>query len=309
VDLMNVRAAPAGVVLRPLEERDAAAMVGLRREADDTAVMTEQGWLSWWGRRSPREQRLELAAESDGRVVGVGVSGLDITTSVSGASWASVVVTADYRRSGIGTALHDTLLDHLRKVGARKASSFMRGTEEGERWANGRGWARQLAGPLVALDPRGAPEPSPPEGFSCVSMAEFGDPRPIFELTRVAIIDEPRPIPADNLQFDEFVRQWEDPDLDRDASALVVYGDRPVAFAYVRVGGDRASHGGTATHPDFRGRGLATAAKCFVLRAVAAKGVTLITTSNAEENAPIRAINRKLGFEPIGEHVIVGRDV
>ena len=75
------------------------------------------------------------------------------------------------------------------------------------------------------------------------------------------------------------------------------------------VGGCSAAHAGTGTHPEYRGRGLATAAKRFALRALAAKGVTRITTSNAEENAPMRAINRRLGFEPIGEHVILGRDL
>jgi RimJ/RimL family protein N-acetyltransferase len=37
--------------------------------------------------------------------------------------------------------------------------------------------------------------------------------------------------------------------------------------------------------------------------------VTRVTTSNAEENAAMRAISRKLGFEQIGEHVIFGRDL
>jgi hypothetical protein len=34
-----------------------------------------------------------------------------------------------------------------------------------------------------------------------------------------------------------------------------------------------------------------------------------VTTSNAEENAAMRAINRRLGFEAIGEHVIMSRDL
>jgi len=37
--------------------------------------------------------------------------------------------------------------------------------------------------------------------------------------------------------------------------------------------------------------------------------VTRVTTSNAEQNAAMRAINRNLGFEPIGEVVILSRDL
>ena len=51
------------------------------------------------------------------------------------------------------------------------------------------------------------------------------------------------------------------------------------------------------------------AAKRAALGAAAARGVTRVTTSNAEENTAMRAINGKLGFEQIGEHVILGRDL
>jgi RimJ/RimL family protein N-acetyltransferase len=85
--------------------------------------------------------------------------------------------------------------------------------------------------------------------------------------------------------------------------------DQVAAFAFMKIVGDRAQHGFTGTQSEHRGRGLATAAKRSALRAAAARGVTRVTTSNAEENAAMRAINRKLGVEPIGEHVIFRRDL
>ena len=303
------RGAPDELVIRPQEERDASAATALRHETDDADVGTEAGWLHRRSRIQPRHGVLGLAAELDGQVVAVGQAGLNVETTMPGASWASVKVSAPFRRRGIGSALHDALLDHLRRIGAREVTTFLRRTDEGERWATARGWGRLLTGPLIALDPRGVTEPSPPPGFECVSTAAFDRPEAIFELTRVAIVDEPNPVPADDLRYDDWLDDWEDPDLDHDASTLVVHDGLPVTFAYVKIAGTRAQHVGTATLPDYRGRGLATAAKRHALRAAAAKGVTRITTSNAEENAAMRAINRKLGFEPIGEHIIMGRSV
>jgi RimJ/RimL family protein N-acetyltransferase len=80
-------------------------------------------------------------------------------------------------------------------------------------------------------------------------------------------------------------------------------------FTFLNAAGDRAQHGFTGTLREHRGRGLATAAKRRALQTAAVRGVTRVTTSNAEENAAMRTINRNLGFEPIGEHVIFGRDL
>ena len=135
-------------------------------------------------------------------------------------------------------------------------------------------------------------------------------PEAVYELTVAAALDEPTPIPLDNIRFDDFVREWDDPDVDLDTSRGVVAETGTLAaFTFIRIAGDRAQHGFTATAGEHRGRGLATAAKRSALRAAAARGVTRVTTSNAEENAAMRAINRNLGFEPIGEHVILGRDL
>ena len=297
------------LVIRQWEAGDLDAVSALLRASDDSRVVSPGGFLHSHATRPARAQIVELVAELDGAVVADGVAGLNSWTTTEGAAWAFVTVDIASRRQGIGDALGAMLLEHLRGVGATSATSFFRFTEEGERWALARGWQRLLSGPLVALDPRSVPEPSLPSGFRCVPMSNL-QAEAVYEAVTAAALDEPTPVPNDNIRLDDFIRDWSDPDLDLDASTAVLAEDGKVAaFAFIRIVGDRAQHGFTGTQREYRGRGLATAAKRSALRAAAARGVKRVTTSNAEENAAMRAINRKLGFESIGEHVILGRDL
>jgi RimJ/RimL family protein N-acetyltransferase len=135
-------------------------------------------------------------------------------------------------------------------------------------------------------------------------------PEAVYEAVRAAALDEPTPIRHDDIRLDDFLREWNEPDADLESSTAVLdEGGGVVAFTFLNAAGKRAQHGFTGTVRKHRGRGLATAAKRCALRTAAARGVTRVTTSNAEENAAMRAINRTLGFEPIGEHVIFGRDL
>jgi RimJ/RimL family protein N-acetyltransferase len=148
-----------------------------------------------------------------------------------------------------------------------------------------------------------------PAGYRCVALAEV-PPEALYEAVAAAALDEPGPVRHDDIQLDDFLREWDEPDVDLEASSAVLdEAGRVVAFTFLQVSGDRAQHGFTGTVREHRGRGLATAAKRRALRTAAERGVTRVTTSNAEENAAMRAISRKLGFEPIGEHVIFGRDL
>ncbi len=54
----------------------------------------------------------------------------------------------------------------------------------------------------------------------------------------------------------------------------------------------------TGVLPAYRGQGLALALKLRAIDAALARGCPLILTENHEDNAPMRAINRKLGFVP-----------
>jgi RimJ/RimL family protein N-acetyltransferase/N-acetylglutamate synthase-like GNAT family acetyltransferase len=297
------------VLIRETLDEDAPAIARLRVEADDACVISAAGVVHRRKSQPERARMLDLVAEIDGVVVASGASGLDISTSTPGAAWASVTVDARVRRQGIGDLLGSQLLEHLHKLGATKATSLFRSTEEGERWATARGWSRLLTGPLIAVDPRIVREPSIPAGYQCVPMTQVA-PEMVYEAVRSAAVDEPTPVPHDDIRFDDFLRDWSEPDADLDSSMAVLDKDGSVvAFTFLNSSGECAQHGFTGTVREHRGRGLAMAAKQCALRRVAARGVTRVTTSNAEENAAMRAINRKLGFERVGEHVIFGRDL
>jgi len=297
------------VVIRETTDDDLDAVLALSRAADDTRVVSVEGLRHARRTRPERARTLDVVAEVDGAVVGLGVAGLNIWTTTEGASWAWVTVDSRVRRQGIGEALGAKLIEHLLGLGATKATCMFRSTEEGERWAVARGWSKQLGGPLIALDPRDVPEPSLPAGYRWVALSEL-TAEDLYEAVAAAALDEPTPVPNDNFDLDEFKREWDEPDMDLDSSTAVLdENGSVVAFSFLQVGGDRAHHGFTGTVAEHRGRGLATAAKRRALRAAAARGVTRVTTANAEENAAMRAINKKLGFEPIGETVIFGRDL
>ena len=69
----------------------------------------------------------------------------------------------------------------------------------------------------------------------------------------------------------------------------------------VPVRGPRDGTGDERRHrrdPGLQGRGLGLLVKQHSLARAAAAGITLVTTQNDDTNAPMLAINRKLGYRP-----------
>ena len=67
----------------------------------------------------------------------------------------------------------------------------------------------------------------------------------------------------------------------------------------VDVESRRALNAYTGSLRAYRGRGFARLAKLGVMRQLAELGIELVLTENDETNAPMLAINNRLGYTPI----------
>ena len=104
------------------------------------------------------------------------------------------------------------------------------------------------------------------------------------------------------------VREYESVHLERGRTVLsagAIEDGRLVAFTDLAVPlavPERAHQGGTLVLPEHRGHRLGALVKAAVLREVVAQlpQVRRISTCNAEDNAPMVAVNEALGFVPAG---------
>jgi RimJ/RimL family protein N-acetyltransferase len=126
----------------------------------------------------------------------------------------------------------------------------------------------------------------------------------LFALELSLSADEPGEDEPRQLTFEEWREDlFDGPDVTHEGSYAVVSAGEPVTYAAHSVdpGTCRGRIEGTATAAAHRGLGLATLAKLAQLRWAAANWIDQVVTDNDERNAPMLAINLRLGYEPFTE--------
>jgi GNAT superfamily N-acetyltransferase len=296
--------------IREFEDRDAPRAAALLRELLPMSTTAER-LVHRMHSRPERAQHRAWVAEEEGEIVGWGQGRLEWAADVTdvGAVW--VCVRPDRRRRGLGTALWERAESHLRSHGARELFTYVGDDPAGEHFVVGRGFEQAREDSLSALDPRTADTSSlaglesalGARGLRAVPLSHVLDrPRELHELFVRVLADVPADHAATNMTYEAFVhRTLEDPELDREASYVVLDHDRPVAFAWLIVDreGRRAQSEMTGTLPDYRRRGLARLAKLATIRWCAEHGIERLLTGNDTTNAPMLALNRELGYRPL----------
>jgi GNAT superfamily N-acetyltransferase len=248
----------------------------------------------------PEARRRWWCAERDNQLVGWASVGLVVETSEEGAGWIGLTVHPEQRQHGIGTALAEAAESHARLIGVRRVYGWSRGDADTIVFARSRGCEQTGSSDILMVDPRTVVPPDLPTGVELLPFSAFeSDPSPIHHVDTVSMLDEPGELTFDEWELDHWLEHfWAHPLLDRDASMVAVVDGTPAAVTFIQTDRStgRGTNNGTGTLPEYRGRGLATLAKRASLSRAAALGITAVYTGNDVTNAPMQAINRRLGY-------------
>jgi GNAT superfamily N-acetyltransferase len=216
-----------------------------------------------------------------------------------------VAVDPTRRGEGIGSALAAVGDEHLTAIGVTKTRAGSMDEPGARALATRLGFTEIAAASTSAVDPRTVtPEPIP-DGVRIVPFADLEDARALYELDMEVSNDIPNE-EFDGLSFDEWRNEfWRSPMLDQDASLVAYVGDDLAALTMIRVDAPsgRAQNNVTGTRRAFRGRGLARLLKTHSLHLAAQLGATIALTGNDETNAPMLAVNTKLGYRPFSRRL------
>ncbi len=301
------------VDIRPAtSDQDLATLVEIFNTTtpDDPSSIDE---IRWSDRTYPGT--LRLLAEVDGRAVGAATVGrIHMYPPEHPGLWASIVVLPADRRAGTGAALLVALSVHAR--GAGKTELQLRASEarpEGIAFLAHRGFTELERSRMVRLELAGhvPPDVRMPTGIALTTLAARADLiGGVHAVAVEAFADIPGgddPIAAGDLA--EFrARDVDRPGVPHEAFmiALDVATDDVVGYAsLIMIPGSTtvAWHDMTAVLRAWRGRGIAVALKRATIGWAIRNDLTALDTGNDEDNGPMRAVNARLGYQPLPDEV------
>lgn len=270
--------------------------------------------LIWLLERTPGRVHLRLVAENpQGEVIGYGVAVHDAwNPACQFYAWAGVL--PDHQRQGVGSELWEMIWDFLRVQGAeRVVSEVVDSDPQSLAFARREGFIVERHVFTSHLDLEAFDiNPFRPliaslqaQGICFCALSDY----PVMpEIDRklcalnYAIVQDVPGETWDKERYPEFFEKrilnasW----FRREGQLLAIDGDTWVGLAGVSLSPEtqEAHNAVTGVIRPYRGRQIATVLKVLAARYAQGEGARLISTDNDSLNAPILAVNTRLGYRP-----------
>ncbi|OLC30301.1 MAG: hypothetical protein AUH31_04855 [Armatimonadetes bacterium 13_1_40CM_64_14] len=305
----------AGLTICTFDVRDYGSLVRVSNASFPDEPRTAEEWSYEDARLDRSRYHLErhIAVDTRDEIVGHAGLGHMPWNFHPHKYWVEVCVHPRHRGRGVGEALWARLVASLRARGARVARSHIRADHiDGVRFAERRGfvevmrkWESRLT--VGAFDFERF-QPLLDRVLACgVRMTTLADERArdrdslhrIYEMEQEISRDVPLPDDYTPIDFTTFLDHAVTTPLAlNDAFFLAVVNGMYAGLSVLSkaAAGDWLTQGLTGVRRPFRGRGVATALKLKTIAYARGYGAREIRTYNEINNAPIVAINEKLGF-------------
>ena len=252
---------------------------------------------------------LHLLATVDGKPAGFGFAGVFPEQEAEPFAFADVGVLQEFRRRGVGSALHAALSGHVRGLGKDGLQLEVPEQDvEAIEFFQKRGYVEVERQKAVELDLT-AREPEPPQLPSGVEVFSWAE-RPDLAAGMYEVYRGASDIPGLDGETGWTAAEWRVRELERpsrryDLSFLAVADDEVVGYATLDVFPAGGFHGLTAVAPAWRRRGVGRALKRSQIAAAKEAGLEKLYTESEERNEPMRRLNEELGFRPIPGMIVL----
>lgn len=227
-------------------------------------------------------------------------------------AFTTLIVHPQHRRLGIGSGLFDDVVAFCRSKGVSTLKSRVKDSEPAWlEWAKSKGFeidrhSFRSSVKLADFDEKIHASKiieAQATGITFSTLAELGDSQEdrqrFYDADCAAAIDIPG---EDHVgTWAEYEAQvFKNNEYRPEGAYIALDGDRMVGVAHVWLDAEhnRLDNAFTGVIREYRGRGIATALKLLSIRYARELGIPEILTENDSENAPMLAVNRKLGYKP-----------
>jgi DNA-binding transcriptional MerR regulator len=292
-------------------ETDIPDIVRISNPYEDAPVTVDQRRKGFLYAPAGRMQRRLVSVDEKDTVTGY-AGYVHEAHSPEGYFTAWVIVDSDYRRQGIGTALWDCLWKDLQEKGATRLASDVHDTDaQSLVFAQKCGFTIDQHISSYELDLATFDEVPylldiaalENSGIRFCSLADFPDTsetrHKLYDLNSSDMLENATTSnPWTYSIFEEFVLQA--PWFRREGQLLAVDGDQWIGMAAVGLYPETHSayNEHTGVLRPYRRRKIATSLKVLAVLYARREGAKKLLTDSNLRNAPILAINRKLGYKP-----------